>query len=856
MATIELRDLNPAEFNNNLIVYGRLGVGTGSPSNALHIYGDGANGEIKAERSSGAVSLIQAQASLVRFGATSNHNLHLISNDDTKVTITTGGRLGIGTTSPSEKLHVNSGATNTVALFESTDAGAGIKLTDTTGSSIVQTNVTDLRIGVDEDGAVASSTMSFRVDGSTKMRIDSSGNCGLGLISPSFASGGGLHIKNASRANLKIETGSSACEQFVDGNDFYLDHYPTGSIVFRNDTRTERMRIASDGALTSTSTSADAVFLKSSHANNTNVYINNTNATTGNTANLYFGPANDVNGAKISAIATEDFSTSANRSADLALSTRNNGNWVEAMRLSSGNVGIGTTTPTAALTVGDGTGSESIEINKSTSGSATLSFLNAGSAKVYFQADANEHLRIATNNSVRMSILEDGNVGINETTPTEKLHVNGNLKVTGSVKIGSGSQATSISEPGPFDAYTLYHWESKLFRTGVNSYYDTPLCYADADSPWNKSSVATASPISLMSTHGGATINTGSHGKRNYNWDYMIAFNGLDVYNAFASTTPSNYVAIKMPCYYTSGSSDHHVFHLRLRYDKRCGVMLWVCDSSKVPQKKAHGNFNSKREGNGRGALVGPRNTVSSFNYHAHDWVPFTIRGDYIDTYSFADSDSPTGRSIYFAVTNAVTSESNGTNGQWIAGMSISRNKKGCMITAPGALYHAVNGSQGRGGNGLTHHGPWHKSDFFYARHDRVGNCPVPIIGTDKDIIMTFISTGHPDHWGEGTDIYLIDGSGNTRYAGANGNNGWDSYVPNQVYRPGLSPIGSFQSLGHRAGLGHFGMIPFTIIIPQTEVARCAYDTQGILSLQIGFSKMHDPWRDGNYRAIATEPAI
>jgi hypothetical protein len=359
-----------------------------------------------------------------------------------------------------------------------------------------------------------------------------------------------------------------------------------------------------------------------------------------------------------------------------------------------------------------------------------------------------------------------------------------------------------------------------------------------------------------MSTHGSASINTTSHGKRNYNWDYMIAFNGLDIYHASTSEAPSNYVAIKMPCYYTSGSSDHHVFHLRLRYDTQSGVMLWVCDSSKAPQKKAHGNFNSKRGRNARGSLVGPRNTVSSFNYHGHDWVPFTIRGDYIDTYSFADSDSPTGRSIYFAVTNAVTSGSNGANGQWIAGMAMSRNKKGCMITSGNAMYHAVNGSQGRGGNSVLYHGSWFSSDFLQIHHDRVGNCPVPIIGTDKDIIMTFISTGHPDHWGEGTDIYLIDGSGNTRYAGANGNSGWDSYVPNQVYRPGLSPIGSFQSLGNRAGFGHFGMIPYTIIIPQTEVARCAYDTQGILCLQIGFSKMHDPWRDGDYRAIATEPAI
>tara|TARA_R100000406_G_scaffold40823_1_gene27281 strand:- start:2261 stop:5416 length:3156 start_codon:yes stop_codon:yes gene_type:complete len=186
-----------------------------------------------------------------------------------------------------------------------------------------------------------------------RMVLDSGGNLAVGHSVPSFNSGGGLHIKDTSRANLKIETGSSACEQFVDGNDFYLDHYPTGSIVFRNNTRTERLRIASNGTLTSTSTSAaDVAFFKSSHANNTNVYINNTNETTGNTANLYFSPAGDDAGAKISAIAMADFSTLANRSADLALSTRNNNNWVEAMRIkSTGRVTVKKSSNAEAQTV-------------------------------------------------------------------------------------------------------------------------------------------------------------------------------------------------------------------------------------------------------------------------------------------------------------------------------------------------------------------------------------------------------------------------------------------------------------------------------------------------------------------------
>lgn len=335
----------------------------------------------------------------------------------------------------------------------------------------------------------------------------------------------------------------------------------------------------------------------------------------------------------------------------------------------------------------------------------------------------------------------------------------------------------------------------------------------------------------------------------------MIALNGLDVYDAFTSGTPSNYVAIKMPCYYTSGSSDHHVFHLRLRHNRRSGVMLWACNSSKAPQKKLHSNYNSKSGDGHWGALVGPRNGMESTSPYSSCWVPFTVRGDYIDTYSFADSDSPTGRSIYLAVTNSVSSDSNGVNGQWVSGMAMSRNKKGCFMTAPMGIYYAANGSQGRTGNGVLREGDWYYSNRVRFHKDRVGSIPIPIVGTDKDIIITLLSTGHSDHWPQAVDMYLIDGSGNTRYSGANGNNGWDSYVPNQVYRPSTSSIGSFQ-FASRAGVGHFGLHPYTVIIPQTEVARCAYDTQGILSLQIGFSKMRDPWRHTEFRAICTEPAI
>ena len=125
------------------------------------------------------------------------------------------------------------------------------------------------------------------------------------------------------------------------------------------------------------------------------------------------------------------------------------------MRITNaGNVGIGTQNPVAHLTVGDGTTDQTISIDKGGSSTGTLSFLSAGSTKVYFQADASEHLRIATNNAVHMSILKNGNVGIGQTNPTAKLHVDGDLIVTGTVDVGSSGFSVSSGFILPFGGGT------------------------------------------------------------------------------------------------------------------------------------------------------------------------------------------------------------------------------------------------------------------------------------------------------------------------------------------------------------------------------------------------------------------
>ena len=106
------------------------------------------------------------------------------------------------------------------------------------------------------------------------------------------------------------------------------------------------------GTLDATTSASDSYFFRGSHATTTNFYITNTNATTGNVANLLLCPANNVAGAYLSSIATEDFSTSANRTADLAFYTRKDGTFGERLRIdSSGNVGIGTSSSLTNLSI-------------------------------------------------------------------------------------------------------------------------------------------------------------------------------------------------------------------------------------------------------------------------------------------------------------------------------------------------------------------------------------------------------------------------------------------------------------------------------------------------------------------------
>jgi hypothetical protein len=219
----------------------------------------------------------------------------LVVDTDTLVVDAANNRVGIGTSSPDTLAHLAAGAGSAVLRLENTDAFlsdnevVGKIEFETQDSGGAGVNAFIQAAGVSTNGATK---LEFGTGGSnspeTRMTINSNGNVGIGTI-PSYR----LHVLDSA---------------------------------------------------------ADIGLFSSSHATTTNFYITNTNATANNTANLYFGPANAVAGAYISAIAIEDFSTSANRTADLAFYTRKDGTFGERLRISSdGSVGIGTGSPSSVL---------------------------------------------------------------------------------------------------------------------------------------------------------------------------------------------------------------------------------------------------------------------------------------------------------------------------------------------------------------------------------------------------------------------------------------------------------------------------------------------------------------------------
>jgi hypothetical protein len=310
-----------------------------------------------------------------------------------RMRIDSSGRVGIGTTSPDNKLHVNSGTTNTVATFESTDATARIVLKDNSGQ-------------VHLNGIGDNLTFGTSSSGTERLRITSSGNVGIGTSSPSA----GLQVaKGSSTIPAAGASTSSACF----GNDASDDNYGvvvganSNGVGYISSQRTDgtattyNLSIQPNGGNVGIGTTSPAFGAISTgiEVEGTTAGIRLQGATTG-ALELYHN-----NG-----LSTID-SRVATGGSKLAFNTEGS----ERMRIdSSGRVGIGTSSPTEKLQVNG-------KIKVSNGGNL---FIDSTATDVNFAATGSQLMRFETNGSERLRITNTGNVGIGTTSPNYKLEIN------------------------------------------------------------------------------------------------------------------------------------------------------------------------------------------------------------------------------------------------------------------------------------------------------------------------------------------------------------------------------------------------------------------------------------------------
>ena len=229
-----------------------LGIGTSSPLQDLHISStSGTKAIFERTGSTGAyIGLKDSSGSLVYLG--DNNGTFEVqtagSSYSTKLAVTSAGNVGIGISNPFYNLVVSSGGASGIEFAPAYSGTA----------NLVQHYSRSGAVYVDAVNVAAQHR--FNIGGSEKMRIDSSGNVGIGTSSPSYpltitsaSNAAALAINGRSSDNLGVaywfaNDGTTAHGDIrASASEFRISSTPASAVQTFYTNGSERMRITSAG---------------------------------------------------------------------------------------------------------------------------------------------------------------------------------------------------------------------------------------------------------------------------------------------------------------------------------------------------------------------------------------------------------------------------------------------------------------------------------------------------------------------------------------------------------------------------------------------------------------------------------
>lgn len=465
---------------------GNVGIGTTSPSALLHL-----------QNSSGPVLRLVRTSN--RFDLEcDNNSMGLVSRDSgTAAFYFNGfGNVGIGTTSPSARLHI-SGSSNTQLKVEGSEAD--VWLTSNGGGAGTWRLL----------GSSGNSTKLFRIydhDNSTdRFNITSGGVVGIGTTSPALGTGAvGLNIVNNTYTQLRVQSSvSSAGIEFkpASGDNWEIQANTTNSwFVYNRTDEAYRLFIDGSGNVGINTSSPAATF----HVNGTGIITGNVSIGTtspATTLHVYktrlasfitqtrsqlYLESEGYSGAGFNTI---DFGSTSygvpiarigveilGDGTYMSFGTSNSyatGITNRAMTINpSGNVGIGTSSPSVKLHVyqaaatdtylESGTSGTTGKLIFKTSDNSDLNkYIMQEAYYVLFNGHANEGFKFRDSNGTALMNIYGtnnayaGRVGIGTTAPNYKLEVNGTAAFGTTTKTEIGNAGADPAAAGI--SYGMFH---------------------------------------------------------------------------------------------------------------------------------------------------------------------------------------------------------------------------------------------------------------------------------------------------------------------------------------------------------------------------------------------------------------